>query len=298
MSLTGEQRAGWEQNGYLIVPRFFADSEVEAIQSCYHRAWEEARTSVVVDNLASGRRCRMSQLSEEEKQTPFFKVSDLYLEFEEVRQVVLGEKISRIMAELLGDAPVLCNTLNLLRSSQQEDHIDSKYMTPKTPQKLVATWMGLEDTDPDAGLLRYYPGSHKIPLFKFADGSYHEDPSQREEWAEYYRTQVRERGLEPKTFQANRGDLFLWHANLLHGGSKVIDPDLTRDSIVSHFYALSDAKARKYDVVALNSGYWWKRAPQAVPGEIPANRQYARRAARTVLPKRLRRVIRERIAPG
>ena len=43
--------------------------------------------------------------------------------------------------------------------------------------------------------------------------------------------------LEVKYHLAKKGDLFLWHANLLHGGSKIHNKDLTRKSMVGHFIA-------------------------------------------------------------
>lgn len=294
MTLTGEQRESWERDGFLVLEGFCAEDEVEAVQTAHRRAWDEARPSVVVDDVLTGRRCRISDVAGEQRGTPFFKVSDLYLEFEEVRRVVLGERLSNVVAELLGDAPVLCNTLNLLRSSQQEDHVDSIYMTPRTPHKLVASWIALEDAHPDAGQLRYYPGSHRIPLFRFSNGTFHVDRAQMDEWEAHYREHVRRMGLEPRTFAARRGDVFIWHADLLHGGSKVTDPERTRDSIVSHYYALADAQAQRMTLRPLNSGYWWEREPQAVPGEEPLPRRLARR----ILPARARQTIRRRLRVG
>jgi phytanoyl-CoA hydroxylase len=290
--ITLEQREFFEQNGYLALEGFCTDDEVEAIQRAYRQAWAASPSSIVVDNLVTGRRCRMNQLSEDEKDVPFYKVNDLYLEFEEVRNVVLGQRISAILASLLADSPVLCNTLNLLRSSQQDDHVDAIFMTPRTPHKLVATWMALEDAHPDAGRLRYYPGSHRIPLFTFSNGTHHVDREQMDEWAEHYRREVERMGLEPKLFTARKGDLFIWHGDLLHGGSRVNDEQLTRDSLVSHFYSLEDARAQQMDLAPLNSGYWWRRPPQEVPGEAPRS---ARAVAKALLPPRVKRVLRERL---
>jgi ectoine hydroxylase-related dioxygenase (phytanoyl-CoA dioxygenase family) len=290
-AITAEQREFWGQNGYLALERFCTDAEVEAIKDAYRKVWETCPPSIVVDNLVNGRRCRMSQLSDDEREVPFYKVNDLFLEFEEVRQVVLSQRVSSLLAELLDDAPVLCNTLNLLRSSQQDDHVDAIFMTPRTPHKLVATWMALEDAHPDAGQLRYYPGSHLIPLFEFSNGTHHVDRSQMDEWASYYKGEVERRGLEAKLFSAKKGDLFIWHGDLMHGGSKVNDDQRTRDSLVSHFYSLEDSRAQKLDLVPLNSGYWWRRDPQEVPGEGSR----LRTAAKAVVPQSVQRVLRERL---
>jgi len=48
---------------------------------------------------------------------------------------------------------------------------------------------------------------------------------------------VRKKDLRPKYFLPKKGDLLVWHANLLHGGEPIHDPSLTRKSMVIHFYA-------------------------------------------------------------
>ena len=43
--------------------------------------------------------------------------------------------------------------------------------------------------------------------------------------------------LQPQFFHAKKGDILIWHANLLHGGSKINEANLTRKSMVAHYYA-------------------------------------------------------------
>lgn len=42
-------------------------------------------------------------------------------------------------------------------------------------------------------------------------------------------------GLEQKTFRPRKGDVLIWSADLVHGGSPVTDPSLTRKSLVGHY---------------------------------------------------------------
>ena len=60
-------------------------------------------------------------------------------------------------------------TPNLEFGSQQEFHFDTFRMPAPIENKMVAAWIALEDVHPDSGPLRYYPGSHKIPPFRFSD---------------------------------------------------------------------------------------------------------------------------------
>ena len=47
-----------------------------------------------------------------------------------------------------------------------------------------------------------------------------------------------ERGLKTERFMAKKGDVLIWHGDLMHGGAKIVDPSLTRKSLVAHFMPL------------------------------------------------------------
>jgi hypothetical protein len=47
---------------------------------------------------------------------------------------------------------------------------------------------------------------------------------------------VRVNQLKPTYFHAKKGQALIWAANLLHGGSRQTNPDLTRWSQVTHYY--------------------------------------------------------------
>jgi len=40
-----------------------------------------------------------------------------------------------------------------------------------------------------------------------------------------------------KEFHAKKGDVLIWHANLVHGGAPILEKGLTRKSMVVHYYA-------------------------------------------------------------
>lgn len=259
------RRRFWDEHGFLVFPGFFSDEEVDTVRRVYDRAWEEARPWVVVDDLVTNRRCRIGDLSEGERRHNF-KVNDLYLFEPDVRSVALSERMGLVLEELLGDEPVICNSSNFDKGSQQIDHLDTLYMTPQSVTGLVATWMALEDAHPDAGPLRYYPGSNHIEPYYFSTGSMHQYDPEVPRWADYMASQVQKRGLEEERFMARRGDLFIWHALLLHGGSEIKDRSLTRQSLVTHYWTQADCEAFG-DLRPTPGGWWRKRGPVAVPGE-------------------------------
>ena len=272
-SVIGSKRqAFWADNGYLVLPGFFDEQDCQAVASASDRVWASRPADVVVDDLVTNARRRISDVSEDDARDHRFKINDLYLSDERMRSVTLSERVGMVLEELLGDEPVACNTLNFDYGSQQADHLDTLYMTPLTDTALVATWMALEDTVADAGPLRYFPGSNHISPYRFSTGSYHVNLPEMEPWADYMADQIDRRGLEEQRFLAKRGDLFIWHALLLHGGSEICRPGLTRKSLVTHFFTQSDCEKLRSDLRPSPGGWWMRKPPLEVPaeGERPA----------------------------
>ncbi len=58
--------------------------------------------------------------------------------------------------------------------------------------------------------------------------------------------QIETAQLEKKIFLARKGDVLIWHANLIHGGMPVTRPELTRKSMVIHYYAKDVVKYHEF----------------------------------------------------
>jgi ectoine hydroxylase-related dioxygenase (phytanoyl-CoA dioxygenase family) len=276
-SVLGQKRKSfWQENGFLVLPGFFDEHEIETVATAVRQVWRTLPDDVVVDDLVTNRRCRISKLSDAEKEH-WFKVNDLYLTDQAVREVALSERLGMVLSELLEDQPVMCNTLNFDKGSQQIDHIDTLYMTPLSERSLVATWMAIEDTQADAGPLRYYPGSNHIPHYRFSTGSFHVHLAEMERWSDYMADQVERRGLEEQRFLAGKGDLFIWDALLLHGGSEICNPRLSRESLVTHFFTQSDCEQLSSDLRPARGGWWIRKPALPVPEEQVSASEPARR---------------------
>jgi ectoine hydroxylase-related dioxygenase (phytanoyl-CoA dioxygenase family) len=196
-----------------------------------------------------------------------YKFNDLYLFEPAVRELAMGNRLSKLLHILMNDRVVLCNSLSFAFGSQQPPHVDSLYMTPQTPNKLLATWIALEDVHPDAGPLSYYPGSHLIPRFIFKDGSRHAEEAEMPDWQAYMAKQMLERGIEPQVFLAKKGDVFIWHSELVHAGTAIVDAARTRCSLVSHYYAECDSRQARSELQAINDGFWLRRPPAGLACE-------------------------------
>jgi len=258
----GLSQSQFERDGYLVLEKYFAPRQIDRAASATTSLLDERPNEVVVDSLRSGRRSFWAQADKREIRS--FRFHDLYLMGEEIRELALDPELASILGDLLGEPAVLCNSLSLRKGTSQTIHIDSLYMTPRTPHALVTAWIAFEDVHPDAGPLVYYPGSHRIPLYRFNDGTHHAAPDEEVDWFDYIDVQIRLRGIRERRFLARKGDVIIWHSDLVHGGSPIRDIGRTRASMVCHYFGESDCRHWDLDIVPLHGGYWMRRPHQPV----------------------------------
>jgi phytanoyl-CoA hydroxylase len=238
--LTADQERFFFDNGYLVLPGFVTDEEVEAVNDAVDLAWSDKS---IYNNLTitayTGTPRNVDtymRFLDRDARDGLYKLNHLYLYDHRVMSLLLSDKLQDAMGQLLGGAPFMFNGLNLERGSEQRFHFDTFYMPPRTPGKMVATWVALEDIHPDSGPLNYYPRSHLIPPFPF-NRPVHD---QMGEFDQFIDREIAARGLVPEGFCPRKGDVFIWHAQLYHGGGRINDRRRTRKSMVNHFWRMED----------------------------------------------------------
>ena len=243
--LTDPQLASWHEQGFLVFPQMFDAERVDALTEEIDRLWAERRDDdrgLVIDvfiDTPDERRVRFRDATDEARRLPY-KLNDLYLVSPLVREAILDRRLLDAIDDLLTGVPVVCNSLTFERGSQQRFHVDTFYMPPVVPEKMLASWIALEDADDRAGPLRYYPGSHVIPPYRFSDGRVNARPDEMDDFDDYIDKEIADRGLDWTTFPARKGDVFVWHAQLYHGGAPIEDMGLTRKSLVTHYFRAQD----------------------------------------------------------
>lgn len=247
----------FERDGYALLEGYFTPGRIDCAASAVRRLVRERPQEIVVDSLRTGQRTFWVHAANRE--TLHFKFNDLHLASGEVRDLALDPGLTAVLADLLGEPAVLCNSFNLEKGSSQPKHIDSLHLTPRTPHALITAWIAFEDVHPDSGPLVCYPGSHRIPLYTFNDGTHHASRDEIVDWFDYIDVQLRLRGLRGRKFLAKKGDVFIWHSDLVHGGSPIADPSRTRSSLVCHYFCETDCIARGMDIVPMHGGYWLRR---------------------------------------
>ena len=217
----------WSREGYVILERFFDEETLD-------RVWQEYE-----DAIASGFVVPPTEPLFEGDQMPG-RFANVHFSVEGMDKLLHDARMSRVMSLLLGAKVVPFQTIVGHKSSQQLEHSDSIHMTTYPNGYLTANWIAFEDIHVDSGPLVYYPGSHKLPYI-FSEGLGMEPDPSYQEYRRAYEPAVQRalkvHQLQPKWFLPRKGDVLLWHANLLHGGSMLNGAGHpSRKALVCHFF--------------------------------------------------------------
>ena len=218
-SETREALLGWSANGFAVLKKFFDESRVEQIN-------EE------VEDLIRTKRARWKG---DRKIMFAIHYSDI------IRQAGTDPELLNILELLMGKQVALFQSINFKQGSEQRCHSDSIHMTTFPYGNLIAAWIALEDIGSEQGPLHYYPGSHKLPYVMNPDFGntgtrWFLGSRPYSAYEDRIEEMVLERGLDKKIFYPQKGDMLIWHANLLHGGEPHINKNHSRKSMVFHYY--------------------------------------------------------------
>jgi len=221
----------WQEHGYVVIPRLIANDILDAVWASYEEAVAKGRIQLPPEPAGEGDPYPGRYLN------PHKKIASLC-------RILKHPGLLRWNEVLTGREPRTLQTIMAHKGSQQGVHSDSIHMTTYPLGYLTAAWIAFEDIHPDCGPLVYYPGSHRLPYVFSKDVGITEADFRNEGYAPYHaryepniRRLIEEYRLEPQYFHARKGDVLIWHANLLHGGSPRVNMQLSRRSLVVHFFA-------------------------------------------------------------
>ncbi|MDY7007612.1 MAG: phytanoyl-CoA dioxygenase family protein [Cyanobacteriota bacterium] len=169
------------------------------------------------------------------------RIQDAWTFNQDVKKIATSPKIINLLKILYQREPIPFQTLNFKFGTQQSTHSDSIHFSSMPARFMCGVWIALEDIDANNGPLHYYPGSHKLPMFDLNDlgitGSYQNKPYDVYPiYEEFLQSLIEHNGLEKVELYIKKGQALIWAANLLHGGSPVLDKNRTRYSQVTHYY--------------------------------------------------------------
>lgn len=146
------------------------------------------------------------------------------------------------LSKVFDSQPLPCQTLTYVFGSEQDFHQDTVHLTPFPAGYMCGVWVALEDIQADSGELVIIPGSHR--LTRVYRDTVNCGPVRGGNWAEFgdkvnsfWEKLRQDSGLNELVYRPARGSILVWHENLMHGGSKRRNPELSRRAIVSHYFA-------------------------------------------------------------
>lgn len=236
----------WNSDGYIIVEKLFDQGTLNTVWEGYERAVRAGKIKLKA-GPAPGDPHPGRYLNPHKKVGGFCRI---------LKHTGLLNWIRLLMER----EPRGLQTIAAHKGSEQPEHSDSIHMTTYPLGYLSAAWVAFEDIHPDSGPLVFYPGSHRFPYIfskdvgiSVSDFKREGDRSYHEKYEPFIQNLIAQNRAQPKYFTARAGDVLIWHANLLHGGSKRQNLQLSRKSVVCHFFVkgafvyhdLSAARSRR-----------------------------------------------------
>jgi hypothetical protein len=225
-----EQCRSWSQNGYIIIPKLFDNATLDTVWAGYEEAIQKGSVKLPPEPAADDDPYPGRFLNPHKKVAAFCRI-------------LKHPGLLHSIRLLTGHEPKPLQTIASHKGSQQGVHSDSIHMTTYPLGYITAAWIAFEDIHPDCGPLVYYPGSHKLPYLFSKDVGITESDFKREGYGPYHaryepaiKNLIETQKIEPHYFHARKGDVLIWHANLLHGGSARRDMQLSRRAAVCHFF--------------------------------------------------------------
>lgn len=223
----------WVSDGYVILDRLIAPDVLDEVWGGYEKAIHSGKIKLLPEAAGENDPWPGRYLNPHKKVGAFCRI-------------LKHPALLRALSVLLGRDLKPLQTIASHKGSQQGLHSDSIHMTTYPLGYLIACWIAMEDIHPDSGPLVYYPGTHKLPHLFSKDVGITEEDFRREGYAPYHakyepriREVVEQHGSEAHFFHAKKGDVLIWHANLIHGGSERRDLAYSRRAIVCHYFGKS-----------------------------------------------------------
>ncbi len=238
----------WTRDGYIILDEIMDHGMLDQAWADYEEALRAGVVKPERDEPAPG-------------DTYPGRYLDPHLKVPAMCQVLRHPAVLRWIKLFMGREPAPFQTIASHKGSEQGAHSDSIHMTTYPLGYLTASWVAFEDIHPDSGPLVYYPGSHKLPYYfskdvGIAEGDFGRNGYKvyKDKYEPWIKRVLSEHDFKPHHFLAKKGQVLLWHANLIHGGSRRTDYKHSRKAVVCHYFVrgavtyhdLSGTKARQH----------------------------------------------------
>lgn len=236
------------------IARKEAAGELDAAEAELCRHWHAkgfvTLEGILEDEVADGINADVERIYEANKHLPIgelrYKFQDIFPASEATRQAMMHPRILDWMDRLLGDRALPYQSLSFPVSSQLGAHVDQILMTTHPPGFMAAAWFALEDVQPDAGPVYVLPGSHRLPYVGAREVGIPRGADEAEcgrvydqNYYDLMKEAVAAAAVEPHTYLSKKGDVLIWHSNLIHGAHPKERDEATRKSLIVHYFGAS-----------------------------------------------------------
>lgn len=225
VSTLNEDQRFWRENGYLILRNFIPADVIDR----YCRVREKVKSPGGWDD-----------------ETP-------YMEIKEIRDLCLHGALMEKLEKLIGEPMVMNLNLTGWKTTQRDWHQDDYLNPDEVRGRYVACWFALDTITADSGPFQFVPGSHQWPHIKKSKilNFVPEEVRTQRSWpihservlTPFFESKIAEENLEKVDFLAEKGDVLIWHARLLHRGTVAKNPNAVRKAIITHYTALGAMSA-------------------------------------------------------
>jgi ectoine hydroxylase-related dioxygenase (phytanoyl-CoA dioxygenase family) len=219
----------WHHDGYLILHNVIDHDRIRWLEEDIAR-FEREHT------VLGGLRCPLQR----DEHGHFKSNINIHMQSDALKSIFLDPTIMKWNRLILDREVYGCQSIIFFSGSRRRLHHDHIHMTTRPYGYLTAAWIALEDIDPRSGPLLYLPGSQWLPYVTMDDVSSRMQPGADnfdDVIADELEQRIRKRRLKTDRFLPRRGDVLLWHSNLVHGGAPVEDPSRSRKSLACHYAA-------------------------------------------------------------
>ncbi len=212
--------SNWQSDGFMTIQNFFTEREVDSI----NEEMEDLLLTGKTNFNYTGR-----------------KIMQSYKYSKSVKNAFVNNKLLSVLESIMGKRVIPFHTINFFKGSEQDAHSDAFHMSTFPEGNLIAVWVALEDISEDQGPLFYYPGTHlwsqiKNGMLPLEENFWRLDGNANEKYEVFAKHNLKNAGLKPSMFLPKKGDILIWHSNLIHGGMAMKNSGLTRKSLVMHYF--------------------------------------------------------------
>jgi len=233
----------WRDQGVVIFERAISPVAIDAFLGEMDSLISAPQGFSLEMDIAGKRKPISEFTTEELRSYDKLKFNNVHYISPAARLLSLSPVVVNFLRHVFQETPCAMQTLTFNKGSQQPAHADFAFVHNQTNISfMAASWIPLEDIHPDSGPLAYYPGTHKVMNFGFYDFGDGEiiltngsDLMSASEFAAWLQGEITAGKYPQKIFLPKKGDVLLWHAALVHEGSRIINQSLTRKSLVTHY---------------------------------------------------------------